>query len=99
MNDDKLLQFQPDYLVSWDFSDKDLPVVVVCRMRKDGTHVVADYIGRSVSRSGCFSLRQVLEDYEARQREEEKRRKELLNKMADKLKTDDEKGEQNESTT
>ena len=68
-----LLQFQPDYLISWDFSDKDLPVVVVCRMRQDGTNVTADYIGRSHESAGCFSLRQVLEDYETRQREEEKR--------------------------
>ena len=95
MYGDNLLQFQPDYLISWDFSDKDLPVVTVCRMRKDGTHVVADYMGQSISSSGCFSLRQVLEDYESRQREEEKRadaRKELLKKFADNLETNNEEG-------
>ena len=97
---DKLTLFQTDYLISWDFSDKDLPVVVLCRMRQDGANVTADYIGRSHESAGCFSLRQVLEDYEARQREEEKRadaQKELLKKFADNLETNNEKGEQNET--
>ncbi len=97
---DKLPLFQTDYLISWDFSDKDLPCVVVSRLRKDGAAIVADVIGRTHESAGCVSLRQILEDYETRQREEEKRaeaRKELLKKFAGNLKTDDEKGEPNET--
>lgn len=70
---DHLNQYQPDYLISWDFSNKDLPCVVISRLRKDGATIVADIIGRTHDNTGCVSLRQVLEDYENRQREEEKR--------------------------
>ena len=79
---DKLPQFQPDYLISWDFSDKDLPCVVVSRLRlDDGATVVSDLIGRSHVSAGCISLRQVLEEYEDRQREEEKRAQKLRDCM------------------
>lgn len=78
---DILPQFQPDYLISWDFSDKDLPCIAVSRMRKEGATVVADLIGRSHESAGCVSLRQILEDYEARQREEEKRAQMLKDRI------------------
>ena len=74
---DQLKQYQPDYLISWDFSSKDLPCVAISRIRKDGATIVADIIGRTHDNAGCVSLRQVLDEFENRQREEEKRAAEI----------------------
>lgn len=92
---DNLKQYQPDYIISWDFSGKDLPCVVISRLRKDGSTIVADVIGVTHKADGCVSLRQVIEDYENRQREEEKRataRAELLKKFTEPTETDNEEG-------
>lgn len=81
-----LPQFQPDFIISWDHSGKDAPCLVVSRLRKDGARVVADVIGHTFAASGCISLRQVLEEFEKREREEAERAKRLgegLKKAAD----------------
>ena len=72
---DILPQFQTDYTISWDFSDKDLPCVAVAKLKKDGATIVAEFIGRSHEKVGCVSLRQVLEDYEAEERAKAERAK------------------------
>ena len=63
-------QYQTDYIISWDSSAKDHTCVMVLQLRKEGTQLVADEIGRSFAASGCVSLRQLLKDYEDRKFEE-----------------------------
>lgn len=74
-----LQQFQPDYIISWDFSYKDAPCVSVCRLERGetGTRIEAKIIGSSYKTSGCVSLRQVIEDCERREREETERSERL----------------------
>lgn len=78
-----LPQFQPDYLIVWDFSDKDAPCVNLVKLERDGAKVVAQVLGRSYQSSGVISLRQAIEAYEEEKRREKKRAeewKELLKK-------------------
>jgi hypothetical protein len=75
MMDNTLQQYQPDYLISWDFNEEnDAPCVCVSRVRRDGTKVTADVLGVSFEKCGCVSLRQVLERFETQQREEAERK-------------------------
>jgi hypothetical protein len=93
---DKLPLLQTDYLISWDFSEKDLPVIIVTRIRGEGPNIIGDIIGRTHERAGCLSLRQVLEDYETRRREEEKRAAAIKKQLEnwDKILTEDGEGEE-----
>lgn len=79
INNQKAPLFQPDYLISWDFSDHDHPCVsVVCVERdKDKPKVVARFLGRSFEQSGIISLRQLLEYRDAEDRWEEKKRADI----------------------
>jgi len=76
---DESPQFQPDYLISWDFSDKDFPYVsVVClEKEKDTPRVVARYLGNFHSKTGVASLRQLLEYRDAEDRAEKERKLDL----------------------
>ena len=54
--------FNNDYLFSWDFSDKDYPVVNVSRLRveSNSNQVTVDVIGTYVGKTGVMSLQQLL---------------------------------------
>ena len=54
--------FNNDYLFSWDFSDKDYPVVNVSRLRVEpnSNKVEADVIATYVGKVGVMSLQQLL---------------------------------------
>lgn len=76
---DESPQFQPDYLISWDFSDKDFPcVTVVClEKEKDTPRVVARFLGSFRLKTGVVSLRQLLEYRDAEDRAEKERNLDL----------------------
>lgn len=61
--------FETDYLISWDFSENDLPCVIVTALHKDekSNHIMGTVIGISHQKSGVVSLHQVLSDYEKRE--------------------------------
>lgn len=88
--------FEADYLISWDFNDKDCPCVNIAVMHideKDVTRIVADVLGSSYKKSGVVSLRQLLADYDAKRNNNFKdERREILKEF---LKKKDEKGEEN----
>ena len=75
--DNRLPQFMPDFLVSWDFDDKDAPCVCISRVRRDKHRLTADTIGVSFEKCGVVSLRQILEECEAKERKEAERAKNL----------------------
>jgi hypothetical protein len=79
MGRDEAPQFQPDYLISWDFSDKDFPcVTVVClEKEKDTPRVVARFLGDFHIKTGVVSLRQLLEYRDAADRAEKERNLDL----------------------
>lgn len=79
--DNRLPLYKTDYLICWDFSDKDLPCVAVSKVKREGATIVAEVIGRSHEKTGCVSVLQILEDYETRQREEEERAQRLKDAM------------------
>jgi hypothetical protein len=56
------MKFAEDYLISWDFSDKDLPCVEVMLLHSDqkGTKVIGEHLGTSYEKSGVISLNQLL---------------------------------------
>ena len=60
------MQFQTDYLISWDFSEKDCPALSVMRLSADekGTKVIADVLTTMYADCGVMSLRQLLEEYD-----------------------------------
>ena len=58
------MEFQPDYLIAWDFKEPDFPCVTITRLRADGKLVIADVVEKFYSECGVCSLRQVLERYE-----------------------------------
>ena len=74
-------QFQPDYLISWDFHDKDHPCVTVCCMEKekDMPYIVTRLLGNFHAKTGVVSLRQLLEYRDAEDRAEEERKIDLEN--------------------
>lgn len=65
------MQFQPDYIISWDFSNKDLPVVSVSRLRSDekATNLIIDVLDMSYDTTGVCSVRQLVEKFEQKERE------------------------------
>lgn len=88
MKDGTLKQYQDDYIISWDFSSKDLPCVGLAKIERDGASLKTKVLGHVFGSSGCISLRQAIEEFEARERQEEERarkRAELLRKAGDAL--------------
>lgn len=88
--------FETDYLISWDFNDKDCPCVNIAVMHideKDGTRIVADNLGSSYNKSGVVSLRQLLADYETKMNNNFK--DERYEKLKEFLKKKEDKGEEN----
>lgn len=71
------MEFQPDIVIAWDFSDKDCPTVNVSRLRaeKKAIALTLDVIGISHSTTGVCSVRQLLEKFEAEQRAKEEKEK------------------------
>ena len=61
------MEFQTDFIVSWDISDKDFPCVQISRLRSDGkaTRLVLDVIGNSNAKCGVVSVRQLLAEFDA----------------------------------
>lgn len=72
MSNYQLPQYRTDYIVSWDISDSDFPVITVSQIRREGASVVGEVIGFTHEKSGSISIRQVIEEYEENKRREEK---------------------------
>lgn len=70
-----LPQFQTDYIISWDTGSGDATCVQIVKIRREGNKVVTEHLGQSFDAAGCFSLRQVIEWYEDRKRQEERKAK------------------------
>lgn len=71
-----LLQFQTDYIISWDFSKDDAPCVAVGQLRRNEENkLIMDLIGTNFEKAGCISLRQAIENYEEEKRREAERMK------------------------
>ena len=91
--------FETDYLISWDFNDKDCPCVNIAVMHideKDGTRIVADVLGSSYNKSGVVSLRQLIADFEAKRHgQKDKFDEKYFEKIRELAKKKDEKGEEN----
>lgn len=91
--------FETDYLISWDFNDKDCPCVNIAVMHideKDGTRIVADALGSSYKKSGVVSLRQLVADFETKKWcSKEKVDEKYFEKIRELAKKKDEKGEEN----
>lgn len=88
--------FEADYLISWNFKDKDCPCVNISVMHideKDGTRIVADVLGSSYKKSGVVSLRQLVADYDAKRNNNFK--DERYERVKEFLKKKYEKGEEN----
>lgn len=66
--------FNDDYLFSWDFSDKDCPVVNVSRLRVEpgSSNITVDVIGTYVGRVGVMSVQQLLAKWDREHKNEEK---------------------------
>ena len=66
--------FQDDYIFSWDFSDKDAPIVKVARMRliRSTSRIMVDEIVEYVGTTGAMSLRQLLAKWDRERKNEEK---------------------------
>ena len=65
------MEFQPDYLISWDFSDAEHPTISVSRLRAEhkSTTISVDPIDRFCSITGVCSLRQIVEEFERKEKE------------------------------
>lgn len=74
----ELVQLQPDYLISWDFSDEDGSTIAITRIEKDekGTQATATVLGFSRKKCGVVSLNQIISQFEYEKRAEEKRAEE-----------------------
>jgi len=64
-----MMLFLDDFILSWDFSEKDCPCVTVSRLRSGGkgTRLEVDVLGSSYEKCGVVSVRQLLSKYEAEQ--------------------------------
>ena len=91
--------FETDYLISWDFNDKDCPCVNIAVMHideKDGTRIVADVIGSSYKKLGVVSLRQLIADFEVKRNgQKDKFDERYFEKIRELAKKKDENGEEN----
>ena len=86
------MKFADDYLISWDFSDKDLPCVNVMLLHSDqkGINVLGEHIGSSHEKSGVISLNQLLAKHFSEKTFEE------LEKMREFIKSQNLKPKENE---
>ena len=91
--------FETDYLISWDFNDKDSSCITICVIYQDGkngTNVVGEQIGTSYKKSGVVSLRQLVADFETKKWcSKEKVDEKYFEKIRELAKYKDEKGEEN----
>lgn len=73
------MMFQPDIVISWDFSEKDYPVVSISRLRSNekATGLECDVLYTSSGDCcGVVSVRQLMEEFDAMQRAEREQIKE-----------------------
>ena len=63
------MEFQTDYLIAWDFNDKDFPCVTVSRMSagRNVTNLVVDMLDQFHTRSGICSLQQLLSEFNSKE--------------------------------
>lgn len=68
----KLPQFEKDYIISWDVSDKDHPCIAVAVLQRseDGRSLETEVLGNTFEKTGVISLRQLLEQHSALKRAE-----------------------------
>lgn len=61
--------FQPDYIIAWDFSDKDAPAVGISKLYSDGKsmHLMVDVLDTFHTETGVVSVRQLVEEFERRE--------------------------------
>lgn len=82
------MKFQTDYLISWDFTTQDCPVVILSRLSADGNKIITDMLAMEKgTKSGIISLRQALDEYEReyeRKKERHKNAKELIKTIMEK---------------
>lgn len=79
-----LPNFQDDYLISWDFHTPDLPCITVMALRRDpdrGTMILCEQLGTAYTKSGVVSLRQLLEICRERQRLEDDKKDDVVERM------------------
>ena len=67
------MMYQTDYVISWDFTDADKPVVSFSKVyaEKETAHLMCDVLGCSYERTGVVSLRQLLSEKGAEQEPKE----------------------------
>lgn len=72
ISNDRMPQFQPDYIISWDFSKEDFPCVTVSCVEKDKDSplLIMRFLGRSHEETGVVSLRQLIEYRDVEDRHE-----------------------------
>jgi hypothetical protein len=70
ISNDRIPQYQTDYIISWDFSNKDFPCVSVISVEKDKDRpmLISRFLGNSYKKTGVVSLRQLLEYRDAEDR-------------------------------
>ena len=63
--------YKPDYIISWDFSENDAPVIGISKLyAKEGTpHLLCDVLGTFYERSGIISLQQLITSVENLERQ------------------------------
>ena len=59
------MKFNDDYLLSWDFSNTDLPIVNIMLLHSDqkGVHILCEHLASSNEKAGVVSLNQLLAKY------------------------------------
>ena len=93
IRDARLPQFETDYIITWDVSDKDHPCIAVSVLHRNetGSGLMCEVLGNCFERTGTVSLLQLLEQHRALKRAEEERMKdaEALCKTFGKKEADD----------
>lgn len=62
------MNFETDYIISWDISENDFPTISVAKLKAEKNRLIIEQLGISREQSGVISLRQLLEEAEAKRR-------------------------------
>lgn len=62
------MMYQTDYVIAWDFSDKDAPAVCISKVYADKMHLMCDEIFISNAKCGVVSVQQLLADFASKDR-------------------------------
>ena len=61
------MKFGTDYIIAWDISDEDFPIIKVMRLSGSKKNIICEELGTSHEQCGCVSLRQLLEKFNSTQ--------------------------------